>query len=363
MLRIAVDCRALSDGSEHRGVGTYVRGVLAALADTDDLAPIALAEATVALGTGVGRHVTVRRGRHHRFVYREHDWRLPRDLEQVDADLLHSPAQHPPRRCRLPWVQTVHDLTPLTFNDPRFALDRQRWVHYGPRLTRATAIIAISQYSASVAIDTFDLDPAVVRVIPLAPATEFVATAAPTHPPHLEAPYLLYVGGWGPHKGFDELVATMDRVAASGFPHRLVIAGAQDSWMRARIEESASLAAHPDRIEIVGYVDDLVSLYQGASVLLHTSRAEGFGLPAVEAMAVGLPVVAFDNTCIADVVGDGAIVVRDGNVTEMVDATRALLEDEAAWTRWSAAGRARAQAFSWKRTFDAHADLFRELLG
>jgi glycosyltransferase involved in cell wall biosynthesis len=363
VFRIAVDCRALSDGSQHRGIGTYVRGVLAALADTNDLAPIALAEASAALGAGVSRHVTVRRGRHHRVVYREHDWRLPRDLDHVDADLLHSPAQHPPRRCLFPWVQTVHDLTPLTFNDPRFALDRQRWMRYGPRLTGAAAIIAVSTHSANVAIETFDLDPATVRVIPLAPAEEFVATPAPIQPPHPVAPYLLHVGGWGPHKGFDELVGVIDRVAAAGLPHRLVIAGAQDPWMRTRVEESISHAAHPERVEVAGYVDDIVALYQGASALVYTSRAEGFGLPLVEAMAAGLPLVAFDNTCIAEVVGHGGIVVRDGSITEMSDATRALVEDETIWMRWSAAGRSRAREFSWKRTFDAHADLFRELLG
>src|SRR5947209_14635956 len=88
--------------------------------------------------------------------------------------------------------------------------------------------------------------------------------------------------------------------------------GPNDEWMRGRVDEVLARATRPDRVEVLGFVDDLVDLYRGASALVFTSRAEGFGLPIVEAMACGTPVVAFDNTSIPEVAGDAGVLVPDG---------------------------------------------------
>jgi glycosyltransferase involved in cell wall biosynthesis len=90
-----------------------------------------------------------------------------------------------------------------------------------------------------------------------------------------------------------------------------------------------------------------------------TSRAEGFGLPAVEAMACGTPVIAFANSSLVEVVGEGGILVDDGSVAAVVDAARSLIDDPGAWIDWADRARRRGAAFSWDRTVAQHAEIFR----
>lgn len=114
---------------------------------------------------------------------------------------------------------------------------------------------------------------------------------------------------------------------------------------------------------MLGFVDDLVAEYQGASLLLFTSRYEGFGLPLLEAMACGTPIVAFANSAITEVVSDAGILVDDGDVREMVRAARSLLDDDRRWQELSERGLERARSFSWERSATAYADLFASVTG
>jgi len=106
-------------------------------------------------------------------------------------------------------------------------------------------------------------------------------------------------------------------------------------------------------------VDDLAGLYRRATALVVTSRAEGFGLPAVEAMACGTPVVAFANTALTEVVGGGGVLVDDGDVDAFVAALRPVLDSERERAELSERALAHARSFSWERAVAAHADLYR----
>jgi glycosyltransferase involved in cell wall biosynthesis len=360
-MRIAVDGRALSDGSELRGIGTYVRTVVAGLAEAGDLHPIVLAEPEARVPAGVERYTIRRRATHHRLVYREHDLLLTRELGRVRPDVAFAPAQHPLRRCPVPWVQTIHDLIPLRFDHPYFAVDRRRWKQYGPRLRRAHTIITPSRSSADDVIAHFGVIPERVHVIPEAADPSFT-TDGPREPPEGAEPYVMFVGGYGPHKGIGDAIDVVGLLADAGLPHRLVLAGPQDDWMRLQIDQLLAGAAHPERVDLVGYVDDLPALYRGASALVWSSRAEGFGLPPLEAMACGTPVIAYANTSAPEVIGDGGILVADGDVAALARSVGSLLGDAAAWREWSARGVDRAGAFSWARTVAAHVEIFRQVL-
>jgi len=166
------------------------------------------------------------------------------------------------------------------------------------------------------------------------------------------------VGAWGPHKGYAEAMEVIAGMADAGHPHRLVIAGRQDEWMQAQVQRLLDRSRRPELVEVAGYVEDLPSLYRGAAAVVVTSHHEGFGLPALEAMASGTPVVAFANTAIPEVVGDGGTLVPDGDMAALVRAVRALAEDDSVRRSHVGRGLRRAAQFSWRRSAEAHAAVY-----
>src|SRR6202040_1076434 len=145
---VLVDGYALSDASRNRGIGTFLRRLLAGLTAAPGASVRVLAEPTVALPDGVARVVARRPPVPDRFRPLVHDLLLPRDLRRAGGDVFHSPAQHPPRSSPVPWIQTLHDLTPLTWPDPMLGRERRRWLRVGPRLQRAAAVATVSRFSA-----------------------------------------------------------------------------------------------------------------------------------------------------------------------------------------------------------------------
>jgi glycosyltransferase involved in cell wall biosynthesis len=352
---IVVDARRLGEGSAYRGIGTYVRNLLAAVAAVDGIEVGALVTPDTQVPEGVAR-IPVRRAARGRLLTVEHELRLPGDLRRSGAVVVHSPALDPPRRSPVPWVQTVHDLIPMAFDDAEFAIERRRWRRYGPRVAGAAAVITPSRHSADHAVAALGLDPGRVHVIPHGVEPQFHAD--PGAPP-TDQPYVLYVGAWGPHKGYAEAMETVAAIADAGHPHRLVIAGRQDDWMRAQIQRVLDAARRPDLVDVAGFVDDLPALYRGADCLIVTSRHEGFGLPALEAMACGTPVVGFANTAIPEVLGDGGRLVPDGDVAALVRALSGVLDDEIVRRSLVRRGLARAAQFSWRQSGEAHAAVYR----
>jgi glycosyltransferase involved in cell wall biosynthesis len=351
---VLIDGYALSDGSQVRGVGTYLKRIIAGLGQEPGVTTSVLVESGVRLPPGV-EPIALRPRLPRRFRALEHDLRLPRELARHPRGVFYSPAQQPPRRVGMPWVQTLHDLIPLTRPHPLLERDRRRWARIGPRLRGAAAVIAVSRFSAEEGIRHLGLDRRRVHVIPPGVDHGFFSPA--------EArggdPYVLHVAAWGPHKGFSEAMEVAARLAEAGLPHRLRLVGPQDAWMRTNIERAIAASPRPERIEIAGYVDDLPTVYRGAAALLMTSRCEGFGLPALEAMACGTPVVAFANSSLPEVVGDGGILIPDGDTREMAAAVTRLIGSEELRHELSERGVARAATFRWEDTVRDHLDVLR----
>lgn len=357
MTAVLIDGRPLSDGSQLRGIGTYLRRILAGLAEQPDLsltvlcAPGAVVPPNVAT-LALGRRLP------DRVAGLEHALRVDFALRRHHADVFFSTAEDPPRRSPIPWIQTLHDLIPLTRPDPLTERDRRHWLRVGGRIRQAAAVISHSRFSADEGIRHLSLDPRRVHVVP--PGVDpdrFHPGAAMDQ----EQPYLLHVTAWGPHKGFAEAVAVIDRLADRGLPHRLVMAGPQDAWMRAQIERIVGAGRHPERVELAGYVDDLAAAYRGATALLMSTRCEGFGLPALEAMACGTPVVAFDNSSLPEVVGDAGLLVPDGDVTAMADAVIGLIESPDRRAVVAERCLERSRRFRWSDTVAAYVDVLRDV--
>lgn len=363
-LSVLLDGRPLFDFSRFRGIGSFLRSLLDALSGDSELALSALVVPDVELPSGV-RSRRIRRVMPNRFARREHEVLLPREIARAKPDVFWSPALDPPRRSPVPWVQTLHDVIPLVFDDVRYASERKRWREkLAPRIRTADAVVADSAHSASDAIHTLALDPDRVHVIHLGvdgrfgpPADDWTSRAG--------TPYLLFVGEYDPRKGYSEAFATITRLAQLGYPHELRVVGSIAPWVEPELKRELSSCGHPERVHLLGFVpfEELRELYWNASAMLVTSRYEGFGLPALEAMACGTPVVAFNNSATGEVINGGGSLVQDGDLDAMVAAVTQVLESPGERQRLKHAGLRRAQDFSWTRCAEGYASIFRSVAG
>jgi glycosyltransferase involved in cell wall biosynthesis len=229
----------------------------------------------------------------------------------------------------------------------RRAVDEGAWVHTG---------------AASVAaeiVDHFGVDPSRVRVIP--PGVERDAAQGQPAAGLSSPPYLLGLGTSEPRKDFPGLVAAFDELAASHASLELRIAG-PPGWGEAQLQRAIAGAKHRHRVRRLGWVDDVRPLLAGAAVFVFPSRYEGFGLPPLEAMACGVPVVATAAGSLPEVLGDAAVLVPVGDPPSLAAAINRVLSDDTLRARLIRAGRRRVEAFSWRSAGDALIGTYRDMV-
>ena len=175
----------------------------------------------------------------------------------------------------------------------------------------------------------------------------------------LDGPYLLGLGTLEPRKDLPTLVRAFGRLAGE-LPHRLVLAGL-DGWGAGPIAAAIAASGAADRITLAGYVPeaDKAALFSGAELFCYPSRYEGFGLPVLEAMACGTPVVTTSGGSLPEVAGGAARLVEPGDLDGLVAAVRGLLGDAAARAAGVERGRAVAAARSWQACADRTAAAYR----
>lgn len=354
------DGRELTAHARYSGFGTFVRQLVEALARRPDLEVALLATDDLPLPPGVERVALQRFVSERWFASMEHAGRVWFDLRRARGDVFHNPVAWAPRHLERPWVQSLHDVIPLVRDDPDLARPRQMWRAFGPRYRRADRIAAISRFSADEGIRVLGLDPARVEVIHHGVGPEF--RPGPPDGGADGPPYVAVVSEFSQRKGYAEAFALVAALADAGLPHRLRVAGRVNPRRRAELDALVAAAPRPDRIDVVGFVADLPGLLRGAEVVVVPSRYEGFGLPALEAMACGRPVVAFDNSSLPEIVGDGGLLVPDGDVPALAAAVRSVLTEPALATELVERATTRAAAFDWDRAAGQYADLYRDAL-
>ena len=279
---------------------------------------------------------------------------LPPSLAAADVVHATNPAAIPPVADGQRLVVTIHDLAfvhyPSAFPQKWRAIYR-----FGVRaaVRRADAIVTPSRNTAEDVLSRTKVDPRKLHVVPLAappPAEDVVDVAEVIGRLKVRPPYVLFVGTIEPRKNLVRLVRAYRRVAATGVPHSLVLAGPL-GWHHEALMRELALEG-PGDIAMTGALtpQELDAVYRAADVFAYPSLYEGFGLPVLEAMSRGIPTVASSTSSVPEVTGDAALAVNPRSVREIAKAIESVCTDVGLAERLAARGRAQSERFSWDET-------------
>jgi glycosyltransferase involved in cell wall biosynthesis len=370
-LRIAIDARKLRD----YGIGTYVRNLLRQLSRVDQTTEY------VVLCRGEDCDVVGELGGNFRAVAEaspgysvREQINLPRDLRRERADLFHSPHYvfSPLTPCKS--VVTIHDCIHLRF--PQYLPNRLGYAYARSFLWLAThrsdRIVTVSEASKRDILEYFNVPPQKIDVIyngiddrfATPPPEEDVVRVRERY--QLDGPFILYAGNIKPHKNIGRLIEAFHILRASGpeFEQvKLVVIGDEIAKYGALRHAVHRYKLHK-HVRFFGFVParTLVILYRLAAVFVFPSLYEGFGLPPLEAMASGTPVITSNVSSLPEVVGDAAVLIDPLQPEAIADAMRRVLSDSDLRADLSRRGLERARQFSWERSVRRVREIYDEVL-
>jgi glycosyltransferase involved in cell wall biosynthesis len=286
------------------------------------------------------------------------------------ADLLH--VQYTaPLFPTVPVVVTIHDVSFL--ERPQYLTwSRARQLRWSVRRTveRAAKIITVSEFSRQGIARAYGLDPRDIVVTPNAsqdhfrPVNRDMARRQVAERLGVQRPFLLNVGDLHPRKNQIGLVQAFRALldAHPELPHMLLMVG-KHTWFAPRVIEEVRRNGLEERVVFTKFVDDdfLPTIYNAADLFVFPSHYEGFGLPAIEAMACGRPVVCSDATALPEVVDGAAILFPPDSVGEQMRAMRDVLLDQELARRLEKKSLQRAKFFDWRETAQRTLDVYQEV--
>lgn len=266
-------------------------------------------------------------------------------------------------------IVTIYDMTFFSIPEVHLKSKANYFRTMIPRTAkRAKAIIAISEKTKKDICFYLNVPEHKVRVIHLAPDESFyVVRDANVIQPVLErwaisSPYILFVGTIEPRKNVERLLEAYSLCKARyNIEHKLVLVG-RKGW-HFNLDQKIRDLGITDDVIFTGIVPlhDLVMIYNGADVFIYPSLYEGFGIPILEAMACGVPVITSNNSGTAEVAGNAAVLISPESVEEIVHAINDILFDREKQCDLAAKGVARSKNFSWKKTAKKTMDLYRDV--
>jgi len=368
-MRIALDARKLRDF----GIGTYIRNLVVELARLDQtteyvllckpediermpkLAPNFRIVAERAKLYSIGEQI-----------------RVPMALAREHVQLLHEPHYTLPRLTRCRSVVTIHDCIHLMF--PKALPNRLAYAYARASIwsaaRQADRVLTVSEASKRDILRFVDVPPEKVAVIYNAIDERFLRAPDEAQMElvrqryQLNDPFILYVGNIKPHKNVERLIDAFGRARVGGLEHlRLVIVGDEISKYPA-LRQAVHRHRLDKHVRFLGFQpsDTLASFYRLARAFVFPSLYEGFGLPPLEAMACGTPVVTSNVSSLPEVAGDAAVLVDPHDADEIAAAIRRVVTDEPLRASLIEKGAARARTFSWSESVRAVHKIYMEVL-
>ncbi len=367
MPTIGIEARSLM--GEVTGVGRYLRNLLREMAGLDPDLSLRLyldregRDGLEDLPRVERRALPGRRGMN---VFRWTHQALPRMLRREPVPLVHFPFYTLPFRLHCPAVVTIHDIT--------FSLHPE-WFPWRSRIAftavapgsarRAAHVLTVSECSRRDLVERYALDPARVTAVPLAADPAFRPRAAGEVAEvgrryGLRSPYLIHLGSLHPRRNLERLLDALAGLGRESGEVTLALAGRVERPYRS-VEPLIRSRGLRDRVLHLGYAPDrdLPALVSGARALVYPSLYEGFGLPILEAMACGTPVLTSNVSALPETAGDAALLVDPRSTEEIARGIRSLLGDDRLRERLRRAGLERAGRFSWRRTAEATLRVYR----
>ena len=367
-LRIGIDGRKLHD----YGIGTYVRNLVRELArqEGDESYHVLCRADDLEFVRSLGSRFEPLVEHAGNYSLRE-QLSVPRALARARVNLFHAPHYVVSPLTRCPYVVTIHDCIHLRF--PQYLPKRgahfyaQTMMNMSAR--RACRVLTVSEASKQDILHYLGVPASKVEVIYNAlderlasPPTEEEITRVRERF-LLTAPFILYTGNIKPHKNIDRLIEAYSLLRSRGFEHvKLLIIGDEISKYPnlRRLVHRFQLHQH---VRFLGFVSDatLAVLYRLAAVFVFPSLYEGFGLPPLEAMALGAPVITSNVSSLPEVVGDAAVLIDPTDAGALADAMARVLGDDALRAELIRRGHERVRAFSWTRSVARVREVYHEL--
>jgi glycosyltransferase involved in cell wall biosynthesis len=362
-MQIALDCRTLT--APKTGDRTYALNLSRALAEVDSGNDYFLYtwEPTTLTDFGTSRFRNILLPARPRWAWTP--LAFPRDLRRRGIDVAHVQYIIPPV-APCPVITTIHDVAFRRF--PQLFPWKHRlllnWL-IPMAAQHAAAVITGSESTRRDLVELYDIPEEKVAVTPYAadpiyqPMPGEEARRAVSARLGVPCPYVLAVGVLQPRKNLPRLVRAYGRICAR-VPQRLVLVGKQ-GWAGEELQEAVAEIPREKKPIFTGYVADadLPALYAGADLFVYPSLYEGFGLPPLEAMACGAPVLTSNTSSLPEVVGDAGAMVDPRDERALADRMRELLEDRRARADLAARGLERARLFDWKHTARETIDVYR----
>lgn len=282
-------------------------------------------------------------------------------------NVFHGPLNVVPMAMRTPRVVTIHDLAFLAYPD-QVPPGRRRYMVAATRLSARVAdrVIAVSRNTADDLMHWLGLPEERISIIPEAPSPRIQRISGTSLSVFrmrfaIDRPYILAVGTLEPRKNLDFFLGVFASVAGR-IPHQLVLVG-PEGWMTESFHRTLRELDLGDRVRLTGFVSDteLSGWYSGADAFVFPSLYEGFGLPAVEAMTCGAPILASDASSFPEVIGDGGVLVAPTDLDAWADALTRIVLDRELNESLRQRSLERGRAYTWERTAAATLAVYREL--